>query len=277
MTCARVTLSYAPLLCAAQCSDTFVMTSVQLPAPKTDTLNRAPLELVVWQVRHERLPDTGPSRALAIRDGLDDQYPNIGQGDTAELIIAPSQMVAGERTTGWQLKSADGLWTVVLMPDFFALESSRYTTWSEFYRRANDLIRVIDEVGGPALIQRVGLRYVDRIITDSAARPHEWEGLLEAPILGMAGHADLGAAVTVAQTVSVMDFGSAQVILRSSCATDANSKNGYSTVLDTDCFTATAEAYDAQRLRTTTNDLHILSLQVFQAVLTKEFYETLRD
>jgi len=252
------------------------MTTIELPAPKTDTLTNAPLELVVWQVRHERLTDASPARALAVRDLLADPYPNISQGDVAELVIGPLPMVASQGSSGWQLKSADNLWTVVLIQDFLALESSGYTTWTEFFRRAKDLLGAVTQVSKPALVQRVGLRYVDRIKTMKAARPKEWEGLLETQVLGMASHGQLGPAVSTAQTVSLIELGQAQVILRSSCASDANSPNGYSMVLDTDCFDATAEAFDAERIETVTNELHTIGLQVFQSVLTPSFFEELR-
>ena len=112
------------------------MPGLQLPEPSTERLERSPLELVVCQVRHERNLAVGDAkRALEVYNGLGGRggkYPDFDEAAGAALNITRGP--AGVATTtdqqrGWNCRSADGAWTVVLMPDFFALETRAYTQY----------------------------------------------------------------------------------------------------------------------------------------------------
>ncbi|UUL76982.1 TIGR04255 family protein [Pseudarthrobacter sp. Fe7] len=240
-----------------------------------------PSSLVVFQGRHESRPSVSePTTALQIQDALRHDYPTLEQASAGEVVLeagpAGFQTSSGEVRPGWRLRSKDQRWTVVLMPDFFALESTGYTTWSEFNARLEDLTQVIHSSYQPALIQRVGLRYIDRIVHRQASKPSDWNGLLDPSLLGLAGKPGLMEAVIGAQTFSHLDLGDAQVVLRSGCTPDPAQANGYSTVLDTDCFDARARAFDVADLHQTAKQLHRRALQVFQAVVEPELLDYLK-
>ncbi|MDN4643917.1 TIGR04255 family protein [Arthrobacter sp. PsM3] len=257
-------------------------TIVELPEPSTETLGASPLELVVFQGRHEGRPAVSdPAIALRIQNDIRHDYPTLEQASAAEMVVeaGPSgfQTSGGEVRPGWRLRSKDHQWTVILMPDFFALESTGYTTWTEFNSRLEDLVEVIHSAYQPALIQRIGLRYIDRIVYRQASKPGHWVDLLEPSLLGLAANPDLMESVIGAQTFSHLDLGDAQVVLRSSCTPDPAAANGYATVLDTDCFDGRARAFDVLDIKQTAQKLHRRALQVFQAVVKPELLESLKS
>lgn len=219
--------------------------------------------------------------ALRIQNEIRHDYPTLEQASAAEMVVeaGPSgfQTSGGEVHPGWRLHSKDRQWTIVLMPDFFALESTGYTTWTEFNSRLEDLVGVIHSVYQPALIQRIGLRYIDRIVYRQASKPAHWVDLLEPSLLGLAANPDLSESIIGAQTFSHMDLGDAQVVLRSSCTPDPAAANGYATVLDTDCFDGRARAFDVLDIKQTAQQLHRRALQVFQAVVKPELLESLKS
>src|SRR5713101_3184881 len=115
------------------------MPGLVLPAPETRRLQRSPLELVVCQVRHERNAAIADAkRAFAVRDGLVAKYPNDEEATGLALNITgglAGVSTATDQQQGWNFKSDDGAWTVVLMPDFFALETRAYADWEDFSGR----------------------------------------------------------------------------------------------------------------------------------------------
>lgn len=255
---------------------------VELPEPSTETLGSSPLELVVFQGRHEARPLVSePSTALRVQNDIRHDYPTLEQGSAAEMVVeaGPSgfHTSGSEVRPGWRLRSKDQKWTVVLMPDFFALESTGYTTWTEFNTRLGDLTEVVHSVYQPALIQRIGLRYIDRMVYPEASKPSHWASLLDPSLLGLAAKPDLMESVVGAQTFSHLDLGDAQVVLRSSCTPDATAPSGYATVLDTDCFDGRARAFELPDIDQTAQRLHRRALQVFQAVVQPKLLESLKN
>lgn len=246
---------------------------VELPSPDTTTLANAPLELVVCQLRHERaVPGPHAAFALAIQSRLSDSYPNIGQAGIAEIVVdAAKREVTGGDQSGWHLKSDDGNWTVVLMPEFFALECVGYTRWSEFSRRMRDLVAAVAGERPPALMQRIGLRYVDRLSRPASRVPREWRGFIDDSLLGLGASDRVGPAVIVAQTVNQVRVDGVDAVLRSSCAPDNGVKSGYSTVLDTDAYDDRGRAFELGDVESTLDNLHQVSLQLFQLVVSEDF------
>lgn len=247
--------------------------ALQLPEPDSETLRHAPLELVVFQAKHEVKPIVSePGSALRIQGLLKHDYPTLEQTTTAEFVFeaGPEGMhtSAGEARPGWRLRSSDNRWTVVLMPDFIALESTGYTTWTHFNERLSELVTAVQEVVAPGLLQRIGLRYIDKFKIQEAARPEEWVGWVDSSLLTLASMSKFKSAVIASQTMTQLDLGDTQILFRTSCTPDPGSTNGYSMVLDTDCFDSRGREFNVDEINTTVSTLHRRSLQIFQAVLT---------
>src|SRR5579862_2582279 len=109
----------------------------RLPEPVTDRLNHSPLNLVVCQVRHERNSAVAEApRAFAVHEAVKAQYPKIDENASQDMGVltgpAGVQAIPGETNRGWRFRSKDEAWTAVVMPDFFALETTHYADWDDY-------------------------------------------------------------------------------------------------------------------------------------------------
>ena len=162
------------------------MPGLQLTEPSTERLERSPLELVVCQVRHERNLAVGDAkRAPEVYNGLGGRggkYPDFDEaaGDALNITGGPAGVATTtDQQRGWNCRSADGAWTVVLMPDFFALETRACTDWTDFSARLDELVRMVEAALEPSLEQRLGLRFIDRIKDPAVRSPGGWEGWID--------------------------------------------------------------------------------------------------
>ncbi len=251
-----------------------------LPEPSTTQLVHAPLEQVVCQVRHDRnLAVADATRALAVREALGDGYPHMEEQAQQQLsfLAGPAgfaPLPGGTEQRGWRFRSANGAWTVALLPDFFALECTGYTSWTEFRTRLTDLTLAVHEHLHPTLELRLGLRYIDRITRPVVSTPTAWTGLIHDNLIGPALHPDFRSALSGVQGVLQMtaeDGG--EVLLRHGTQPDDSGNWPY--LLDTDCYRASSRRFAPDTLLADAGHLHRLALQVFQASITPRLFELL--
>jgi uncharacterized protein (TIGR04255 family) len=257
-----------------------VPSPLALPEPSTVTLARAPLQLVVCQVRHDRnLAVADGSRVLAIREQLG-VYPRMEEMAQQEIGVfigpaGPSSFTGGEPQRGWRLLSEGGTWTAALQPDFFALECTGYTSWAEFRERMRNLADAVLAHLQPTVELRLGLRYVDRITVPAVERPQDWSGYISEHLLGPIQDDQLGLAVTsLQQLLELQGPEGVQVLLRHGTQLDQGSR-AWPYLLDTDCFRSDGRRLEAENLLRGTDVLHKLALQVFQAAITPQLHRLL--
>ena len=258
------------------------MTGLQLPEPSTEKLERSPLELVVCQVRHERnLAVADAKRALEVYGGLDGKYPVLDEatGIALNILGGPGGMsTTPDQQRGWNLRSADGAWTVVLMPEFFALETRAYTDWTDCSRRLDELVRLVESALEPSLEQRLGLRFIDRIKDPVIRSPEGWKGWIDDRLLGPILHDAFGPAMKAVQQVLQLDAGDdMEVLLRHGCVLEgAPDDPVWHYVLDHDCSRASGRAFSPEDIRGGAERLHTVALSVFQAAVTERLFKHLR-
>lgn len=261
------------------------MPGLQLRAPRTEQLQRSPLELVVCQLRHERnVAVADVKRALAVHAGLEEQYPSIDEAANMALTMAltlpggPAGVsTSADQQRGWNFRSTDGNWTVVLMPEFFALETRAYTDWADFSTRLAALAGLVDEVLEPSLEQRLGLRFIDRITEPKMSAPAQWQGWIDDHLLGPILHEALGPAIKGVQQVVQFDGGDdVEVVLRHGCLLEGPpGDQAWHYLLDHDCSRSRARPFSADAVRDGAQGLHELALSVFQTAVTPQLYERL--
>jgi uncharacterized protein (TIGR04255 family) len=257
------------------------MPGLELPAPDLRHLVRSPLELVVCQVRHERnVAVADAKRAFAVRDGLGDKYPSDEEATGLALNITGGPLgvsTATDQMQGWNFKSADGAWTVVLMPDFIALETRAYTDWDDFSLRLDELVRQVEEVLRPDLERRVGLRFIDRITDPRITSPTGWEGWINERLLGPILHDAFGSSIKSIQQVLQLDGGDdMEVLLRHGCLVEGPPPDqAWHYLLDHDCSRSRGRTFSSDNIMETTKRLHELALSVFQASITPKLYDHL--
>jgi uncharacterized protein (TIGR04255 family) len=260
---------------------------LSLPEPDRTQLPRSPLEVVVAQVRHEnRLAASESSTARAVHEALggsDGSYPFI---DGASAAVMLNLVVAGpgvsapaanteSQLTGWRLHDAENTWAVTLMPDHFALETTRYTTWAEFGPRLVDVIDAVSEHVAPAFEQRLGLRYIDRLRDPVVSEIAGWRPYIRREVLGILCHPDLGDAVVGAQqqVLFTLDDGVTGT-LRHGPIRDPEGK-AVQYLLDYDVFRQGGRPFARDAIRDTFDSFNTAALQLFQATVTPELLDYL--
>jgi uncharacterized protein (TIGR04255 family) len=253
---------------------------LSLPDPDRARLARAQLDLVVLQVRHERnLASIDPKRALEVHADLSSRYPSIEDVSAQEVsVVAGPGGIApmnSEVSRGWRFRSADEKWTVVLMPDFFSLETTAYEEWEDFNDRASELTSSVQAHLSPSIETRLGLRYIDRLTEPRAASPDGWEPYIHPSLLGPLVHPDFGGAIEQVQQVVRIDAGDGcQVLLRHGCGQEDSDAWVY--LLDLDCSMARSRPFDAAGVLGGIDEIHTVALQVFQAAVTPKLLSYLR-
>ena len=259
--------------------------AISLPAPDRRPLARSPLELVVCQLRFEtNLAVSDGHVALSFHEtlgGRSGRYPKIGQMTSQELNLAVGAGIPvghARSLAGWRFAAEDDRWLVSLMPDYVSLETSAYTTWEDdFQPRLDAIIDALAEVLKPALEQRLGLRYVDRIVEPAVGSAAEWGPYIAPELLGLIRHEALGAAVTASrQTLLLQLDEEVKCGLTHGFAPDPSKGGELSYLLDFDIHRDQARAFDATHTKEAAVQFNTFALQLFQMAVTPTFLEYAR-
>lgn len=144
-------------------------------------LDRAPLAKVLTQVQYSRTPQlvTDDAESL-IADALG-RYPVRRRHHVAGMF--PSVMINGEPlplpsggATGSVLvfSETSGSWQVTVTETAVSLETTDYSSRDDFCSRAAEVFKAISAVALPPIVDRVGLRYIDRLSGDALPRVPEF-------------------------------------------------------------------------------------------------------
>lgn len=248
---------------------------------RDEPLARSPLTLVVCQIRHNRLLSaTEVTNVLKLKDRLQ-RYPEVIEEAEHQVALGggPGGLFASapQSIPAWKLQSEDGNWRVAIRPDFFALETTAYESWTDFTVRLTDLIDGIIEVFRPSLEQRLGLRFIDEITDPIVASPSDWRPWIRAELLGVVTDDLLGRSVrSCQQLVELQGPGSLRVNLRHGIQSQPDGRS-YIYLIDQDCFRAEGREFKRDDILAAAEELHRLALGVFQSAITPELYDYLKS
>jgi uncharacterized protein (TIGR04255 family) len=82
---------------------------------------------------------------------------------THGFLIGPQGIAPAQSQAVWRFQDIDGHWRVSLAPDFIALETTTYSSRSDFIERLQVALKALNEHVGPKIVDRIGVRYVDRV------------------------------------------------------------------------------------------------------------------
>lgn len=157
------------------------------PSPAEVPLANAPLVRVIAQVRFpEILPVEQREFVAPFQTAIQAKYPVLRQEQTPAFVLAPGNAVQVKPKTIWRFADADANWKVALTSDFLALETTRYSSRSDFFSRLREIVTALGEHIEPSQVDRLGVRYIDRITgsaVDDIAR------LVRSEVRGIAGTA----------------------------------------------------------------------------------------
>jgi len=128
-------------------------------------LHHAPLVKVVTQVRFPKVPILNADQGLpSVQQDLRDEYPILRQQHSLGVVITSEGATSQPQTDPlWLLRDKAGEWQVSLTNSFVALETTSYTSRTDFISRFERVLSAIERVAEPVIYDRVGLRYINRL------------------------------------------------------------------------------------------------------------------
>ena len=138
------------------------------PAPEIP-LPDAPLVRVLAQIRYSPIASLTRMAFIApFQEALRDRYPTMDEQRGVQLVFGPEGVTQSAGDRQWRLNSDDKQWNVVLAPSFVSLETTRYDSRNDFVARITEIAAALRSVVGEVSIERLGVRYTDRLIGDRA-------------------------------------------------------------------------------------------------------------
>jgi uncharacterized protein (TIGR04255 family) len=113
-----------------------------------------------------------------------DEYPVLRREQTAAFMLGPAGVGSVPTQAAWRFSSQDGAWRLTLTSDFLTLETTHYDSRKDFLGRIGRALRSLEAHVHPAQVDRLGVRYIDRI-TGEALKAIET--LVKAEVRGIAG------------------------------------------------------------------------------------------
>jgi uncharacterized protein (TIGR04255 family) len=152
-------------MCVVKCE---VMNPPQTPFTDEEVaeihLKNAPLALAVAQVRYPVIATLANQEFIApFQERLRSQYPIMRQERQVAMAIGPGGPTTQEHGTVWRLQEQIPGWSVALAPDFLAIETSAYTDRDDFLSRWTEVLGALESLVNPAVYERLGVRYVNRL------------------------------------------------------------------------------------------------------------------
>ena len=158
------------------------------PPPPEVPLTDPPLVRVIAQVRFPLIASLEKREFIAsFQEAIRESYPVLRPEEERSVVLGSQGVVDTRSHTLWRFHEARGAWGVTLAPDFLALETTRYTSREDFMERLRLVLEALEEHVDPRELDRLGVRYIDRVSGENLSalpqlvRP-EVAGILGSPL-----------------------------------------------------------------------------------------------
>jgi len=146
-----------------------------------------PLVLVLCQVRWPSLTPLDSEEKLreaASRFGeAMDGYPLVSQAKSINYVITPEGVTASETGSVHQWGTVDGAWHVSLSNNYVSLYSTQYEGYDDLKTRLSAVLESLRDVLKLPLVDRVGMRYVNRLSAEQDIK--NLRSLVRPEVLGL--------------------------------------------------------------------------------------------
>ena len=174
-------------------------------------LKHAPLARVIAQVRFPEILSIEQRDFVApFQEALRAAYPILRQEHTQGVLVGQGAVATVRPQIAWRFSDTDGHFRVSLTTEFLALETTQYASRSDFFGRLRSVAEALDEHIGPGQVDRLGVRYIDRITGDAV---DDIAALVRPEVRGIAGTI-AGTRATHALSESMFDLVDARVLAR---------------------------------------------------------------
>ena len=249
------------------------------------TLARPTIEVAAAEIRMTSgLATTEERLALSLREALratDLAFSVMGPAARQEVSLSMSpaggQAVQGTSVQGWTFNDEHTQLQVTWLPDVLLVQTSSYTHFSETLRPVlHAALGWLEENGQVQLRTRAGLRYVNRLVDESAVGPQSWQGRVQDWLLGPVIAGPWANRVADAhQQLNLRNEDSSNTALRHGPFRDAGARNSFSYLLDFDVFDASTEPFTASSTLDLITRLNYTAATTFRGTLTAAFLDLL--
>jgi len=256
---------------------------LDLPESRHEPLPQAPVELVVWQLQFAEPADVLPpsvGAALAERLAQDGggafQLQRLTTQTFAIAFSAPGVQGVPQaeqaQIDGWVLRR--GPVVVTVNRQSLSVETNAYDTWASFRTVVDSAVQALAEAVLLPGEQRLGLRYVDRVVRPGVRKLENWAGLLAPWLTGPLVHPQLhDAVVAYAQQVDFAEqTDGIRATLRQRAFTDAEQRGRQTVILDFDVFREGYRLIEPDATLTTADQMNDLAHRLFEASITESLY-----
>jgi len=175
---------------------------------------------------------------------------------------------------GWVLSNAEKTVSVILMPSFINIQVLKYVGFTQSLANLfNQTVEAFVAVTKVSIMQRIGLRYVNKLSDREATTPAFWGPNIKA---GFSGPLDdcLGNFITGAhQEVQLKITESASAIVHSGVFLDTASGGTYSFLADIDAFSDHSRDYSKEACENITRKLNRTAYAIFDQMLTPSYIQ----
>lgn len=191
-----------------------IMDPLEAPLPAEVPLSDAPLVRVIAQFRFPEILSVGQREFVApFQEAIRKTYPVLRQEQTQGILLSPSGSASVKPQIAWRFNDTEGQWRVTLTPEFLALETTKYVSRSDFFGRLKVLAEALDEYIEPSQLDRLGVRYIDRITGDAV---DDIAKLIRSEVRGITGTI-AATHVVHALSESMFELPNARVLARWGC------------------------------------------------------------
>lgn len=184
---------------------------IAAPSPVEIPLGNAPLVRVIAQLRFPLVIGIEQRDFIApFQEAISSKYPVLRQEQTQGVVVSPTGVAQVPAQTAWRFADVEGQWRASLTQGFVALETTAYPGRADFLARLSEIVTALDKYIEPKLVDRLGLRYIDRI---SGEAVKDVAQLVRSELLGIAGTLD-SAHVVHAISESLIAFDGAHLLAR---------------------------------------------------------------
>lgn len=136
-------------------------------APKEIWLPKAPLIRVIARINFPAVMSIAKADFIApFQEALRSVYPVLRPEQALGFVFSNSASTppTPQTQTTWRFSDSDNSWRVALASNFLAIETTAYTSKAEFVERASLVVNALGEHINPQVVDRIGLRFLDRIV-----------------------------------------------------------------------------------------------------------------
>jgi uncharacterized protein (TIGR04255 family) len=244
--------------------------------PAEVPLKNAPLVRVIAQLRFPEILSVEQRDFVApFQEAIRSTYSVLRQEQTHGILLGPEAVAPAKPQVAWRFSDTAGQWRVSLTPEFLALETTKYTSRGDFFARLKLLAEALGEHVEPVQLDRLGVRYIDRITGDAM---DDIAKLVRAEVRGITGTVAATHALH-ALSESVFELPDARVLARWGCLPPGSTVDPAaiepakerSWILDLDMFSTTPMPFGVDHVVAEAQHYAERIYTIFRWAVTDEF------